>query len=247
MNLYQEDYFVEGIFNTDYASIAQLIFKTYHPKNIIEFGCGPGHLTRELAKLNIAVTAVDGFSSPDFKNAPGINFSKVDLNDQKALDWFLEDKKFDLAICTEVGEHLNPASSGPLIKYLTQSAPVVIFSAAVPGQGGHGHINCLNREVWHDFFSNNGFRLIDSLRVQIRANPCLAIWYKLNLLDYVSKDYPYSGNEDVIRNLLSSESYASSMYFITNSENAKNLAYLNYPVVKQYFQIRNFVKKLFKK
>ncbi|HEY9003234.1 MAG TPA: hypothetical protein VIM89_17885, partial [Mucilaginibacter sp.] len=160
---------------------------------------------------------------------------------------FLGNKKFDLAICTEVGEHLNPASSEHLIKYLTQSAPVVIFSAAVPGQGGHGHINCQPREFWHDLFTSNGFRLIDSFRQKLRDNEKLAMWYKLNMLDYVSKDYKLTENEDVIRNLLSSESYASSMFYITNTENAKNLAYLKYPVVKQYFQLRNFIKKLFKK
>jgi len=247
MSLYQEDYFVEGIFETDYASIANLISKTYQPKTIVEFGCGPGHLTRELDKININVTAIDGFSSPEFKNTQKITFTKVDLNDQKALEQFLGNKKFDLAICTEVGEHLNPASSEHLIKYLTQSAPVVIFSAAVPGQGGHGHINCQPREFWHDLFTSNGFRLIDSFRQKLRDNEKLAMWYKLNMLDYVSKDYKLTENEDVIRNLLSSESYASSMFYITNTENAKNLAYLKYPVVKQYFQLRNFIKKLFKK
>lgn len=247
MSLYQPDYFVEGIFKTDYASIASLIFKTYQPKTIVEFGCGPGHLTRELDKLNIAVTAIDGFSNPDFKRAKSITFTKVDLNDQKAIAQFLGDKKFDLAICTEVGEHLNPASSVHLVKYLTQSAPVVIFSAAVPGQGGHGHINCQPRELWHDLFSKSGFRLIDSFRQKLRDNETLAMWYKLNLLDYVSKDSGLGENEDVIRNLLSSESYASSRFYAKNMENAKNLAYLKYPVVKQYFQLRNFIKKLFKK
>jgi hypothetical protein len=247
MSLYQEDYFVERIFDTDYASIAKLIFKTYQPKTIVEFGCGPGHLTRELDKLNIHVTAIDGFSSPDFNNTQRITFTKVDLNDQKALEQFLANKKFDLAVCTEVGEHLEPSSSAHLIKYLTQSAGVVIFSAAVPGQGGHGHINCRSREFWHDLFANNGFRLIDSFRKNLRDNETLAMWYKLNLLDYVSKDSKLAGNEDVIRNLLSSESYASSIFYITSAENAKNLAYLKYPLVKQYFQLRNSVKKLVKK
>ncbi|HEY9003108.1 MAG TPA: hypothetical protein VIM89_17255, partial [Mucilaginibacter sp.] len=77
MSLYQEDYFVEGIFETDYASIANLISKTYQPKTIVEFGCGPGHLTRELDKININVTAIDGFSSPEFKNTQKITFTKV--------------------------------------------------------------------------------------------------------------------------------------------------------------------------
>jgi hypothetical protein len=245
---YGTEYFQEQIFESDYASIAALISKIYRPAKVIEFGCGPGHLTRELGKLNIAVDAIDGFSDPDLGGYPNITFSKIDLNDAQQLGDYLKGKSYDLAVCTEVAEHLDPASSEHLIKYLTASAPVVVFSAAVPEQNGHGHINCRPRELWHDLFSKHNFQLADSLREQLRSNSHLAMWYKLNIVDYVSADRESPLDpQQVIRNLLASESYSSSLFYQVNNENTKNVAYLNYPLVKQYFGFRNFLKKLVKK
>jgi hypothetical protein len=247
MNTYDESYFNEGIFSTNYSSLAQTIFDAYKPKKVIEFGCGPGHLTRALNKFNVEVLAIDGFSEPDFKDFPGITFSKIDLNDGEALSIFLNGKKFDMAICTEVAEHLMPSSSNNLIKCLTSSAPIVIFSAAIPEQGGTGHINCMNRGYWHDLFLKHNFRIVDSIRKNLRDSNDLALWYKLNLLDYVIKDNKKVDNEDVIKNLIDSESYSSSMLYKVQNENIVNEAYLRYPLVKQYFQLRNFLKGILRK
>ena len=248
MSLYQQEYFMEGIFETDYASIANIISKTYNPRTIVEFGCGPGHLTRELSKLNINVTAMDGFSHPDFSNFENITFSKVDLNDARALSDFLNGRKFDLAICTEVAEHLENSSSDHLVESLTHSAPVVIFSAAVPGQLGHGHINCQTRGFWHALFTSQNFHLADSIRKHLRNNESMALWYKLNLLDYVAVNHNKSISPDqTIANLIESESYSSSCFYKMNNENAKNAAYLNYPLVKQYFQLRKLIKRVAKR
>ncbi len=247
MNFYQSAYFGEKIFETDYAAIAAAIIDVYQPRNVVEFGCGPGNLTRELNKLKVNVDAFDGFSKPDFTNLTHINFDKVDLNSEKEITDYLQGKFYDLAICTEVAEHLDPLSSTHLIKYLTACAPVVIFSAAVPEQNGHGHINCRPRDFWHHLFIENNFQLVDSIRKRIRDNKNVAIWYKLNIVDYISKDNPAINLSNTIQNLMASESFSSSLFYKTNNENLKNLAYLSYPLVKQYFAIRNFLKKALKK
>jgi hypothetical protein len=246
MKYYQPDYFAEDIFATNYFSIAKAIADTYHPKKIIEFGCGPGFLTRELSQLNISVDAFDGFSSPDFKNFTNISFNKIDLNNEAEVMQFLKDKTYDVAICSEVAEHLDPESSAHLIKQLTSCAPVVIFSAAVPNQGGHGHINCQARGFWHDLFIANNFQVADTMRKELRDTDDLAIWYKLNLVDYVTNNLAININ-DTIKNLVESESYSSSLFYKMSNENSKNIAYLNYPLVKQYFMFRNAAKRLFKK
>ena len=51
------------------------------------------------------------------------------------------DRSFDLAISLEVGEHLPPACEETLVASLARIAPVVLFSAAVPQQGGNDHLN----------------------------------------------------------------------------------------------------------
>jgi SAM-dependent methyltransferase len=247
MNLYQTDYFNEEIFSTDYDALANAIFSIYKPKEIAEFGCGPGHLTRALAKLGVGIVALDGFASPDFNGYSDVKFYKMDLNDGTLLSEFLKGKQFDMAICTEVAEHLQPSSSEHLIKCLTSCAPIVIFSAAVPGQGGHGHINCADRGFWHQLFVKYNFKVVDSLRKKLRDNAGLAIWYKLNVLDYISTERETIKEVDVIKNLIDSESYSSSLFYKIDNENSINQAYLKYPVVKQYFQFRRFLKAILKK
>jgi hypothetical protein len=173
--------------------------------------------------------------------------TQVDLNNQQEIDSHVAGRQYDLAICTEVAEHLRFESSPHLIKSITQCAPAVIFSAAVPHQEGNGHINCQSRDFWHDLFTHAGFKMQDNLRHALRTNADLAIWYKLNLLDYISNDKQGIDQDAVIKNLIASESYASSLYYEKNNQNSKNEAYLAQPIIRQYFQVRNFLKKALKR
>ncbi|MDQ7947323.1 MAG: methyltransferase domain-containing protein [Pedobacter sp.] len=249
MTAYGDSYFKEDIFSTDYPILAKNIVSIYQPKRVIEVGCGPGHLTRSLAKLNLEVTAIDGFSTPDFSDYPKINFTKVDLNNSTEMKAFLDQQlTFDLAICTEVAEHLLPESSAHLVGFLTALAPIIIFSAAVPNQGGNGHINCRSRGFWHELFAAQGYRVRDSLRETLRSSENLAVWYKLNILDYVKEDQQH-GNDGylkIIDRLIASESHAAELFYHQSTETNKLAQYLKYPGVKQYFGIRNQLKKLFR-
>jgi SAM-dependent methyltransferase len=58
----------------------------------------------------------------------------------------------DLAYCFEVAEHLPPDLGERLAAFLSQLAPVVVFTAAQPGQGGYGHINEQPKAYWHTRF-----------------------------------------------------------------------------------------------
>ena len=49
--------------------------------------------------------------------------------------------RYELAVCLEVAEHLNESSADNLILQLTNLANRVLFSAAIPGQGGLHHVN----------------------------------------------------------------------------------------------------------
>jgi hypothetical protein len=50
-------------------------------------------------------------------------------------------KTFDLTLCLEVGEHLPQNAANILIESLCALSEVIVFSAAIPGQGGQRHIN----------------------------------------------------------------------------------------------------------
>ena len=58
----------------------------------------------------------------------------------------------DVAYSFEVAEHLPPNLGTRLVRFLLETAPTVVFTAAHPGQGGQGHINEQSREYWaHEF------------------------------------------------------------------------------------------------
>src|SRR5262249_60644531 len=50
-------------------------------------------------------------------------------------------RRFDLVVCLEVAEHLPTDSAANLLTNLCNAGDVVLFSAAIPGQGGVNHIN----------------------------------------------------------------------------------------------------------
>jgi hypothetical protein len=54
----------------------------------------------------------------------------------------------------ECAEHLPAHRAAPLVEWLTKSAPIVVFSAAIPGQGGKGHINEQPPDYWNDLFGS---------------------------------------------------------------------------------------------
>ncbi|MTJ13434.1 class I SAM-dependent methyltransferase [Anabaena sp. UHCC 0187] len=213
MIAYTSDYFQSIIFDTDYQALALHIVEIYHPKTVVEFGCGPGHLSRELAKLGVQMTSVDGYSQPDFTGL-SVEFYPLNLNDATAIANLFQDKHFDLAISLEVAEHLQPESSPTVINWLTKVAPVVVFSAAVPSQGGHGHINLHPRDYWHRLFTECNFVISDRIREKLRNHPTVAPWYRYNVLDYVHANHPQVPQlNEVITRLIASESAAATGYY----------------------------------
>ncbi|MFN7714931.1 MAG: class I SAM-dependent methyltransferase [Pseudanabaenaceae cyanobacterium] len=244
---YNSDYFDSGIFETDYQSLALAIVNTYHPKTVAEFGCGPGYLTKELAKLGVQVTAIDGYSNPNFSEY-SIEFHRLDLNDASAIEQLFAGKSFDVAISMEVVEHLQPQSSQAVVYWLTKVAPVAVFSAAVPGQGGHGHINLQPRDYWHVLFSNYDFLVADRIREKLRSIPTVAPWYRYNVLDYVHMNHPLAPHlTETINRLIASESAASSAYYEESAKLSATKAYLNYTPVKFYLWLRQLGKKLLRR
>lgn len=63
---------------------------------------------------------------------------------------------FDLAYCFEVAEHLNENMGIKLVRFLSSLAPMIVFSAAQPGQEGIGHIFLKPQEYWIEEFEEFG-------------------------------------------------------------------------------------------
>jgi hypothetical protein len=95
--------------------------------------------------------------------------------------------RYDLAVCLEVAEHLPESSAADLVRALTAFAPVVLFSAAVPGQGGVGHINEQWPAYWKGLFEQHGFYRRDPIRPRIWTNERVHWWYRQNIFLFASR------------------------------------------------------------
>jgi hypothetical protein len=91
-------------------------------------------------------------------------------------------RRFDLAVSLEVAEHLPAEAADVFVNLLASLADVVLFSAAVPRQGGLDHLNEQWPAYWAAKFQARGFRCHDTLRQRIWEDERVRWWYRQNLL-----------------------------------------------------------------
>ncbi len=164
-------------------NVFPVLFQYIKPNSAIDIGCGIGTWLSVLQK-DYQVTDVLGVDG-DYVNReklyiPSANFQSHDLK-----TYFKAPKKYDLAISVEVGEHLPDSSADDFVKSLTDASDVVLFSAALKGQGGTFHINEQYPEYWAEKFMKNGFIPVDCIRKPIWHNDKIETWYRQNIILYI--------------------------------------------------------------
>jgi SAM-dependent methyltransferase len=92
--------------------------------------------------------------------------------------------RYELAVCLEVAEHVRPERSEGLVDDLCALADVVLFSAAIPYQGGEGHINERWPTFWQELFKARGFELVDPIRRRVWSDRRVEPWYQQNVVMY---------------------------------------------------------------
>ena len=155
------------------------VMELVRPARVIDVGCGRGGWLSVFLEHGVAeVLGVDGdWVDPAGLHIPKERFQNRDLRQPLEIAGV-----FDLAVSLEVAEHLPPARADGFVEALTRLAPVVLFSAAIPHQGGVGHVNEQWPEYWAEHFARHGFRPVDVLRREIWDDPEVAWWYAQNLL-----------------------------------------------------------------
>jgi SAM-dependent methyltransferase len=177
--------------------IVPLVYELFEPRTVVDVGCGEGWFAREFANCGCTVKAYDESVTGDrvewtdsFDGPPGrggnVTFRHADLlGDVRGDVW---GDYSDLAVCLEVAEHLPAIAADPFIATLCALAPVVLFSAAIPGQGGHGHLNEQPPAYWVERFERHGFEVSGELRWHFWGAADVEPWYQQNLLVAVNRD-----------------------------------------------------------
>jgi hypothetical protein len=163
--------------------IVPLLNQIFHPTSVVDLGCGTGDwLSVWSETAGCSIRGFDGKWVPqDSLCIPSQAFNEADfcahVPDLGASD---------LAMCLEVAEHVPPNIGTQFVAALCNSSNVVVWSAAVPGQGGYGHVNEQYQDYWVSMFANHGYIPFDLVRPKIWMHPSVSWWYQQNLLVFLS-------------------------------------------------------------
>lgn len=168
--------------------VLQLVTGT---NSIVQVGCGHGEWLAEATRMGI--TDIGGIDGP-WADLTDLAVDPACITVRDLREPFSVGRTYDLALCVEIAEHLPAASAGPFVRSLSELAPVVAFSAAVPGQGGDGHVNEQWPAYWAQRFADVGYVFLDAVRAQLWADPGGPSYLAQNLFLAVDErrlpDYP---------------------------------------------------------
>lgn len=138
-------------------ALGKLIVEKFGPKDTIDIGCATGQYLLPFKEAGCAVYGVDGAPAAGQFLEPH-EFRLFDLRQPYGPPC-----TFDLCLCIETAEHIEPEYSEVLVESLTRCAPLIFFSAARPGQGGEGHFSERPQGEWIAMFNKFGFVKDDGL------------------------------------------------------------------------------------
>lgn len=159
--------------------IVPLLANFFNVSSVLDVGCGRGIWLREWHNNGISdIVGLDGAYVDEAELAiPPERFVKCDLSQPFALQ-----RRFGLVQSLEVAEHIIESCADVFVANLTAHGDIIVFSAAVPGQGGEFHVNEQPYGYWRDKFAAKGFRTFDWLRPRICRQNTIEPWYRYNTL-----------------------------------------------------------------
>jgi SAM-dependent methyltransferase len=164
------------------AVVVPMLIELFAPRSVIDVGCGIGTWLATFREHGVDdVGGVDGgWVEHAALEIPAERFLTADLTRPLRLD-----RTFDLVLSLEVAEHLPPECADTFVDTLTRLGPAIVFSAAIPLQGGLNHVNEQWPEYWVERFAARGYDVVDGLRQRIWTNPAVDWYYAQNALMFV--------------------------------------------------------------
>lgn len=168
--------------------IVPIVMDLLHPESVLDIGCATGvwlNIFKQAGGIK-KILGVDGqwVNRRDLVIDPK-EFLQTNL--EKDIRSKIKDK-YDLVTCLEVAEHIDLRYEDVFINNLISCGDVILFSAAIPDQGGEHHVNEQWQSHWAYKFKRNGFILIDCIRPRIWYDSRVSYCYKQNLLLFVKRD-----------------------------------------------------------
>lgn len=165
----------EGIVRSA-AALAPILAAELAPaideRTVLDVGCGEGHWG--------AALSAEGFEAQGIDANPARTV--IDVWDHDLEQRLPLLGQFGLALCLEVAEHLTPQRAPSFVAELCGLSDVIVFSAAIPGQGGTGHLNEQWPGYWTGLFAESGYACSGALRWRVWEDERIENWYRQNLM-----------------------------------------------------------------
>ncbi len=170
-------------------------------RSVVDFGCGVGTWLRAFQLAGAA--EILGLEGPWVRSQP-LEIPPELVHFVDLATFPLLTRRYDLALCLEVCEHLTEDAAEGVIRKVCSAAEVVLFSAAVPGQPGTGHVNCHWQSYWAERFARQGFVANDVVRPRFWRDPEVLYFYQQNAILYTAE-----GRTEGLEALLSAPSWST--------------------------------------
>jgi SAM-dependent methyltransferase len=184
---YSPEYFGNiGVQSRNSASVvAPLMMRLLQPRSVVDVGCGTAAWAAAFKAAGVReVLGIDG----EYCTTANLEIAKTEFQAADLTKPIQPSRRYDLAICLEVAEHLDAQYAPQLIDSLVKLAPAVLFSAAIPFQGGEHHVNEQWPSYWVNLFTERGYAAIDAFRQPLWMNKEVAWWYAQNMLLFVDRE-----------------------------------------------------------
>jgi hypothetical protein len=185
--MYTKEWYL-SISESSYVSATHMLGYIFHsigfiPRSIIDIGGGAGAFAAPFYEAGIKdITILDGEWVKDaVQFLPPNCFIYHDLTKP-----YFPTRKYDMAICCEVIEHIDDQHSDTVLDTITRCSDVCLWSAALPGQGGLNHVNEREESYWEEKFLHRGFIKFDILRNRLTHfnDNFISFWYRQNIMFY---------------------------------------------------------------
>ena len=137
------------------------------PASSLDLGAGDGHYSQVLGEMG-ADPAVAVEVSPDAMPVMEDKVQGIVHDLRRPLDL---GRGFELVLCLEVAEHLPLSAADTLCDTISLHCQrYLLFTAAGPGQGGHGHCNLQPYRFWQDRLAARGLMFLPRETVHIKVS-----------------------------------------------------------------------------
>lgn len=177
---------VEGAAARAAPVMAETICRRFRPETVVDVGCGTGALLAAFRERSCGIHGLEyAEAGLEYCRRRGLPVRKFKIgSDAPGAE------RYDLAVSFEVAEHLPPWLADKFVDLLCALAPIVVMSAATPGQGGVDHVNEQPHSYWAEKFRSRSYDLdADSTNLFRSAwkQAVVAGWYCENIMCFARR------------------------------------------------------------